>query len=167
MSWCFWCRFVIRAHSCAIRCSYGRNKGASWNRARNGVLVLIRYVSLVTRRGHIILAKKARKFRGACWWSNPIFKTSQRQFNCLWSLNLPHYCKGGSWRTSEFIRGFSMSFTLLHQFRKKVNLQVMAPVFPPEDNGSDPDYQPGLPVLRPLLVIYCICTITLNYQCAV
>lgn len=50
---------VIKALRCAIRCSYGRNKGASWRETQEmGVLVLIRYVSTVTLRGHSILAKR-------------------------------------------------------------------------------------------------------------
>lgn len=60
--------------------------------ARNGALVLIRYVSVVTRRGHgtVFWQKvEARKFCGACWWSKCTFsKIYLGHFNCLWLLNI-------------------------------------------------------------------------------
>ncbi len=77
---------VIKALCCAVPYNVHMEeiKVRHGAKARNGAPVLIHYVSVVTRRGHSILAKRPGNSVVPVDDQNVLFqKISLRQFNCL------------------------------------------------------------------------------------
>lgn len=99
-------RYCYQSPLCAIHCSYGRNKGASWSKGKKWGACFDTLCFRSNSQGSQYFGNKARKLRGACWWSKRTFsKISLGQFNCLWSLNmrevvgftLNHISFSGNW----------------------------------------------------------------------